>query len=82
SYIEAGAKVERAIIDKKVSIGHNCRIGQIDPKAAGLDITTIGKSAQIPNGVKIGRGAVIGTDVGPEYFSRKVVGKGKVIQRP
>lgn len=82
SYIEAGAKVERAIIDKKVSIGHNCRIGQIDPKSAGLDITTIGKSAQIPNGVKIGRGAVIGTDVGPEYFSRKVVGKGKVIQRP
>ena len=82
SYIEAGAKVERAIIDKKVSIGHNCRIGQIDPKAAGLDITTIGKSAQIPNGVKIGRGAVIGTDVGPEYFARKVVGKGKIIQRP
>jgi glucose-1-phosphate adenylyltransferase len=82
SYIEAGAKVERAIIDKKVSIGHNCRIGQIDPKSASLDITTIGKSAQIPNGVKIGRGAVIGTDVGPEYFARKVVGKGKVIQRP
>ncbi len=82
SYIEAGAKVERAIVDKKVSIGHNCRIGQIDPKSAGLDITTIGKSAQIPNGVKIGRGAVIGTDVGPEFFSRKVVGKGKVIQRP
>jgi glucose-1-phosphate adenylyltransferase len=81
SYIEAGAKVERAIIDKKVSIGHNCRIGQFDPKATDFGITTVGKSAQIPNGVKIGRGAVIGTDVGPQYFTRKVVGKGKIIER-
>jgi len=81
SYIEAGAKVERAIIDKKVSIGHNCRIGQLDPKATDFGITTIGKSAQIPNGVKIGRGAVIGTDVGPQYFTRKVVGRGKIIER-
>ena len=83
SYIEAGAKVERAIIDKRVSIGHNCRIGQIDPKGDGtLGITTIGKGAQIPNGVHIGREAIIGTDVGPEQFGgRKVVGKGKTIER-
>jgi len=80
SYIEAGAKVERAIIDKKVSIGHNCRIGQIDPKAEDLGITTVGKNAQIPNGVKVGRGAVIGTDVKPDQFVRKVVGKGKVME--
>ena len=79
SYIEAGAKVERTIIDKKASIGHNCRIGQIDPKAEGLGITTVGKSAQIPNGVKVGRGAVIEANVTPDQFVRKVVGKGKVI---
>jgi glucose-1-phosphate adenylyltransferase len=80
SYIEAGAKVERAIIDKRVSIGHNCRIGQIDPKAEDLGITTVGKNAQIPNGVKIGRGAVVGTDVQPDQFVRKVLGKGKVME--
>jgi len=80
SYIEAGARVERAIIDKRVSIGHNCRIGQIVPKAEGLGITTIGKSAQIPNGVKIGRGAAIGANVTPDQFVRKVVGKGKVVE--
>ncbi len=80
SYIEAGAKVERTIIDKKVSIGHNCRIGQIDPKADDLGITTIGKNAQIPNGVKVGRGAVIGTDVQPDQFVRKVIGKGKTME--
>jgi glucose-1-phosphate adenylyltransferase len=82
SYIEAGAKVERAIIDKKVSIGHNCRIGQLDPKNEALGITTIGKGAQIPNGVRIGREATIGTDVGPEQFGgRKVVGRGKAVER-
>jgi glucose-1-phosphate adenylyltransferase len=80
SYIEAGARVERAIIDKRVSIGHNCHVGQIDLKAEGLGITTVGKSAQIPNGVRIGRGAVIGTNVTEEAFVRKVVGKGKTVE--
>lgn len=80
SYIEAGARVERAIVDKRASIGHNCRVGQIDLKAEDLGITTVGKSAQIPNGVKVGRGAVIGPDVKPDQFIRKVVGKGKLVE--
>jgi glucose-1-phosphate adenylyltransferase len=80
SYVEAGARVERAIIDKKVSIGHNCRIGQIDPKADDLGITTVGKSTQIPNGVRVGRGATIGADVKPDQFVRKVIGKGKTVE--
>lgn len=81
SYIEAGARVERTIIDKLVSIGHNCRIGQIDPKADDLGITTIGKNAQIPNGVKVGRGAMVGADVTPDQFLRKVIGRGKAVER-
>lgn len=81
SYVEAGARVERAIIDKKVSIGHNCQIGEIDPNAEDLGITTVGKNAQIPSGVKVGQGASIGADVGPDLLARKVVGKGKVIER-
>jgi glucose-1-phosphate adenylyltransferase len=80
TYIEAGARVERAIIDKKVSIGHNCRIGAIDAKADDLGITTVGKGASIPSGTKIGRGASIGTDVSADSFTRKVVGKGKVVE--
>ncbi len=80
SYIEAGAKVERAIIDKRASIGHNCRVGQIDPRAPDLGITMVGKGAQIPNGVKVGRGAVVGTDVTPDLFVRKVIGKGKMVE--
>jgi glucose-1-phosphate adenylyltransferase len=81
SYVEAGARVERTIVDKLVSIGHNCRIGQIDPRAGDMGITTIGKNAQIPNGVKVGRGAVVGADVTPDQFLRKVIGKGKAVER-
>jgi glucose-1-phosphate adenylyltransferase len=80
SYIEAGAKVERAIIDKSVTIGHNCRVGHIDSKAEDLGITVIGKNAQIPSGVKIGRGATIGPDVNMNDLPRKVVGKGKTVE--
>ncbi|MBI5082296.1 MAG: glucose-1-phosphate adenylyltransferase [Chloroflexi bacterium] len=80
SYIEAGARVERCIIDKGVTIGHNCRIGHIETGAEDLGITTIGKSAQIPSGAKIGRGATIGPDVNLNDMPRKVVGKGKFVE--
>ncbi len=68
SSIEAGARVERAIIDKQVSIGHNARVGRIDANAAGLGVTTIGKSAHVPAGMVVGRGATLGPDLKHEHF--------------
>lgn len=81
SRIKEGAHIERAILDKMVTVGHNAQIGEIDPKSETVEITSIGKNAHIPNDVRIGRGAEIGCDVGPEYFKRKVIGRGKVIRK-
>lgn len=60
--MEAGAVVERAIVDKIAVIGHNARVGSIQD-ADGPGITCIGKNTQVPPGLKIGRGCIIGTDL-------------------
>jgi len=79
--IEAGACVERAIVDKNVTVGHNARVGRILPDAADLGVATVGKSAQIPGGVVVGRGATIGPNVGPDHFSRAGVRDGTTLER-
>jgi glucose-1-phosphate adenylyltransferase len=73
SSIEAGAVVERAIIDKQVTVGHNARVGRLDPSAADLGITTIGKSAQVPGGVSVGRNVVIGPNMLAEDYAALAV---------
>jgi glucose-1-phosphate adenylyltransferase len=70
TFIEAGARIERAIVDKAVRIGRKARIGKAakGQTVAGLGITTIGKNAEIPDGVSIRRGAVVHTDVTADQF--------------
>ena len=63
SATEAGARVERAIIDKGVTIGHNAQVGYIYEDDKSLGIIVIGKEAKIPNAMKIGRGVKIGPNV-------------------
>ena len=55
-------------------VGRNARVGQSprDSKtlAEGPGITTVGKNAQIPAGIRIARGAVVAADASPDYFLR------------
>lgn len=67
--IEGGAVVERCIIDKQVNIGHNARVGRREDDMLGL--TTIGKNADIPAGITVGRGVIIGTDALKTHFDDK-----------
>lgn len=71
--IEGGARVERAIIDKQATIGHNAQVGRLEPAASDLGITTVGKSSQIPGGLIIGRGAVVGSNMLPDDFPQRGV---------
>ena len=71
-WIEAGARVERAIVDKSVRIGRKARIGKAargEKSVDGAAITMIGKNAEIPDGATVRRGTVIHTDVTAEQFS-------------
>jgi len=79
--IEGGARIERAIIDKRVQVGHKAQVGEIDLSASDLGITAVGKNARIPTGIKIGRGATIGADVTRERFQGKNVPPGKTVEK-
>ncbi|HLN58635.1 MAG TPA: glucose-1-phosphate adenylyltransferase [Thermoanaerobaculia bacterium] len=72
--IEANARIERAVIDKITRVGRNARVGEAPrhPKShpEGPGITTVGKNAQIPAGIRIPRGTVVAADATPEYFLR------------
>lgn len=76
TYIEAGAVVERAIVDKECMIGHNARVGRILDDADDYGIVVIGKSAHLPTGVVVGRGAIIDADARPNDFKGMRVDEG------
>jgi len=70
--VAAGARVERAIVDKSVRIGRRARVGKSAPgekPAENHGITTIGKNAEIPDSVSVRRGTIIHTDVTADQFA-------------
>lgn len=75
--VRAGAVVDRAIIDKEVSVGPNAIVGmgsdyetpnRQEPGRLNTGITVVGKRAVIPAGVRIGRNVKINEDVRPADF--------------
>lgn len=68
--IEGGAVVERCVIDKQVNIGHNARVGKL-VEGDDLGLTTIGKNADIPAEMVIGRNVIVGTDAVRAHFTEK-----------
>jgi glucose-1-phosphate adenylyltransferase len=75
--IGAGAVVDRTVIDKEVVIGPSAYVGfgddltpnQTEPGRLNTGITIVGKRAQVPYGVRIGRNCRIDPDVDPGDFT-------------
>ena len=86
--VEAGAEVDRAILDKRVHVGAGAVVGWSDdntanrkwPERLNTSLTVVGKGAVIPEKVKIGRNVVIqpraaaADFVGAEVASGETVG--------
>ena len=74
--IGRGAVLDHAIIDKEVIVGPSSYVGfgddltpnATEPQRLTTGITLIGKRAQLPEGVRIGRNCRIDPDVVPEDF--------------
>jgi glucose-1-phosphate adenylyltransferase len=88
--IRAGAVVDRAIVDKNVSIGPNAIVGmgtdfdtpnRQEPTRLTSGITVVGKRATIPAGVRIGRNVKINEGVRPSDFGgRRMVPSGGTVE--
>jgi glucose-1-phosphate adenylyltransferase len=90
SVIRSGAVVDRAILDKEVTIGPGAIIGEgtdmtipnrQEPGRLFTGITVIGKRAIVPRGVRIGRNVKIGGDVRAADFVTRVVKSGSTVDR-
>ena len=89
SHIRAGAVVDRAILDKEVSVGPNAIVGMgndfdtpnaKEPTRLNTGITLVGKRAVIPAGARIGRNVRIAEHVRPSDFTTKTIRSGGSVE--
>jgi glucose-1-phosphate adenylyltransferase len=90
SVVRAGAVVDRAIVDKEVSIGPNAIVGlgadmdtpnRQEPGRLNTGITVVGKRATIPAGVRLGRNVKINEGVRPADFGgRRSIPSGGTVE--
>ncbi|MDX1522058.1 MAG: sugar phosphate nucleotidyltransferase, partial [Anaerolineae bacterium] len=85
--IASNARVERAIIDKRVRIESEAEIGYgVDnvpnrrhPDRLNTGLTVVGKRARIPGGIKIGHNVIINPDVNESHFQSDYLESGETI---
>ena len=87
--IRAGAVVDRAIIDKNVTIYPNAVVGNGDdmdvvnrqePTRLTTGITLVGKRAVVPRGTRIGRNCKVAESVRATDFRSRVVRSGGTVE--
>jgi glucose-1-phosphate adenylyltransferase len=87
--VAAGAVVERCVIDKEVHVGKGAHVGYGDdwkpnderPDIVNCGITIVGKRAEIPAGVMIGRNCVIGPDLVAAPSDGNLIPSGATVRR-
>jgi glucose-1-phosphate adenylyltransferase len=86
--VEAGARVDLAILDKRVTIGREAVVGsgtkqdnvnRLFPKHLYTGITLIGKEAAVPPKTVIGRNCIVQPNRQPDDFSDLTVKSGETV---
>ncbi len=83
--IEAGAMVDRSIIDKECIIQPNAHVGYgVDYSPNALNdltsgISLVGKNAVVPSGVKVGRNCIVASDARETDFPGTMVPSGTTV---
>jgi glucose-1-phosphate adenylyltransferase len=86
--IGAGSVIDRAILDKEVVVGKNCKIGygddmapnKLEPTRLNTGITLIGKRAHLPDQLTVGRNCKIGADLRLEDFPTDMLASGETVE--
>ncbi len=86
--VAKGAKVDLAILDKRVYVGANAIVGSGENHACAnrqkpshlyTGITLVGKGARVPAEQKIGRNCVVESGVSESFFAGNVLGDGESV---
>lgn len=75
--IDQNSIIEYSILDKRVYVGENSRVGETNPE---LKITVIGRDSILPTTSTIEPGAIIGPDVIPEDYNTNHIKSGEYVQ--
>jgi len=77
--VESGSVIERTILDKRVHVGKNCRIGG-GVQHSEIQLSLVGKNTTLPDGLVVEPGVEIGTDVDVTDFEDLYIKTGQSIQ--
>jgi glucose-1-phosphate adenylyltransferase len=72
--LDRGSVLERTILDARVRVGANAKIGE-----RGGALTVVGKGAIVPPDAVIGAGCVIGADVAAADYPSTTVASGEAV---
>jgi glucose-1-phosphate adenylyltransferase len=86
--IEAGTKIDKAVIAQDVKIGKNCELGVgefapsvYDKRVYDAELVTIGEGSVIPDNVKVGRNtAIYGMTTAADYPDGLLASGGAIIK--
>jgi glucose-1-phosphate adenylyltransferase len=87
TFIDANARVERAIVDKEVYVGEGAEIGygvdnvpnRLHPGRLNTGLTVVGKKAHIPAGIRIGHNVIINPGVSEENVQNDFIASGETV---
>ncbi len=85
--IQAGAVIDRCVLDKEIEIGADAQVGvgddltpnQLEPSNLNTGVTIIGKRARVPAGAIIGRNCRIDSDVTVDTFRQLEIPSGATV---
>ena len=77
--VESGAVVERAVLDKRVHVRENARVGG-GAHSPEIKLVLVGKNSELPAGIVVDPGAEIGTDVEPADFKELHIKAGQPVK--
>ena len=77
SRVAPGARLGRAIVDKRVTVGRGAIVGDA---AEGAGLCVVGKGSVIPAGARIGQGAVIEIGVSERDYPGRDIVAGEVVR--
>jgi glucose-1-phosphate adenylyltransferase len=87
SRIGAGAVVDRCVVDERVVVGSNARLGvgdddvrnRTEPRHYSDGISVIGYGAQLPDGIVVGRHCRIDPEIGPDDLPSLEIASGTTV---
>lgn len=75
--VGSGAEIHRAILDKRVRVGEKSLLGKDDEAAL---LTVVGKNSELPPGLVVEAGAILGNDLALQDFPGPLIESGKLLQ--